>query len=882
MLFKAINRYRALALACGMAVLAVAGCSDNTTPAQMNPPSKSVPSVVSPQLNAPGQAELEAMFEAYGTPEISREVAKAHIVTFYRWINDRALAGKMVNPQLMLLCAHIALGEYFDKLPAKRAQVYLDALYLSTLTYRTTDDHPGVFGELEGRIVGPNLVDTHITIEQTYTVGTLPMAKGAGFIIPNHFRHAANEYQTEHPGAENYVSIISSQTNVRFENLGYPTSGQFASSLRGTNMRTFFKISAGELQQGDTVTIIIGDKSGGGPGLRSPHWTNDAVRFPVWVLAKNAGGELLMGTPPEVPFELLGLEAVKVKGFAPATVAVGDEVKVTIRAEDKFRNRAASGWPSAYEISLNGTSWKIIKANPDSAITAFTTSFDDPGIKRFSIASTDGRLQGVTDPILVEENPSQHIYFGETHGHSGFAEGQGTVDGYFRFARDEARLDFTVLSEHDLWMDAAEWQALGEGVRKYNELGVFTTFYGYEWSVEPPWGGHHNVVYRNPDSAVYIPLQLYPTLIDLWQGLKAHNDIDDVIAIPHAHQPGKWTMSDHDLERLVEVVSYHGTFEWFAQRYLNNGFEVGLIASSDDHIGHPGYIAATKSGNGGDNFGGMAAVYAPENSRDAIFDAMRNRHTYGTNGARIILKATMDGARMGTRLPLDADRKINGEVYGTAPIESITLVKNGEDYRVKDYALARGQTDIVEIAMQNSSDPVELRRVRKARVFSGEISINGGVITGIRAPVVEALNVHSEGVEQLDNQRVSFKLKSQGRLNTVELELADLKANATISIRGELTGKQVHKIPVQRFQLSTLAEGAYDRALTIGMAQTRFRARFIERPTELDRSFVFEDKVEAKAGDYYYLRVRQVDGGLAFSSPFWIGEPRPNDKATLQ
>jgi hypothetical protein len=107
--------------------------------------------------------------------------------------------------------------------------------------------------------------------------------------------------------------------------------------------------------------------------------------------------------------------------------------------------------------------------------------------------------------------------------------------------------------------------------------------------------------------------------------LRDRYDSNDVVVIPHAHQPADWRIIDTDLERVVEITSAHGTFEWFGRKYLDQGLEVGLIGSSDDRIGHPGYRPRTGWSEYSSALGAMAATYATENSRDAIFDAIRAR-----------------------------------------------------------------------------------------------------------------------------------------------------------------------------------------------------------------------------------------------------------------
>lgn len=214
----------------------------------------------------------------------------------------------------------------------------------------------------------------------------------------------------------------------------------------------------------------------------------------------------------------------------------------------------------AFEVLVDGAVRATTTAGSE-PITIVRLTIDQPGAHGVSLRSADGRITGEGNPLLVDPDPQHRIFWGDTHAHSGYAEGIGTVDYFMRFARDDARLDFVTHSEHDTSLDAAEWDVMRKANLKYDAPGRFVPYLGYEWTTPSPNGGHHNVLYRTIEGRERISALEYPTLSRLYQALHAKVDPDDVLVIPHAHQPGDYRQSDPVLEPLVEVMPMHGTFE---------------------------------------------------------------------------------------------------------------------------------------------------------------------------------------------------------------------------------------------------------------------------------------------------------------------------------
>jgi len=121
---------------------------------------------------------------------------------------------------------------------------------------------------------------------------------------------------------------------------------------------------------------------------------------------------------------------------------------------------------------------------------------------------------------------------------------------------------------------------------------------------------------------------------------------------PNSNLYGDFCLSSRDFARgaLLEGMQH-------AKTHAANPYQFGFIGSSDTHIGlaggveeqsWPGHIAYETDLEGRlgqadigrfnrlvSNPGGLAGVYANENSRDALFHAMKRRETFATSGPRI-------------------------------------------------------------------------------------------------------------------------------------------------------------------------------------------------------------------------------------------------------
>ena len=296
------------------------------------------------------------------------------------------------------------------------------------------------------------------------------------------------------------------------------------------------------------------------------------------------------------------------------------------------------------------------------------------------------------------------LYWGEIHGHTELSDGKGSLDDYFQAARDTAGLDFCAVTDHDhggvskseLWGE--KWELTQQKVAEYHDPDRFVTLLGYErdsWS----WYSNLCLYYRSGNGEMIRGLQDGEITR---AELEALLDREDMVVIPH-HTANLGTGVNFDaiplelMTPLMEVYSKWGTSEYFGnpepvtqeargghwQVALEMGARMGCVGGSDVHSPHPGLVHHA-GGNLRYDHPGLVAIFASDLTREAIFDALKAKNCYATSGARIEIEFRINDAVMGQEisLPNGEDRRIWLTVKGEAPLSTVTIIKNGQDYFV--------------------------------------------------------------------------------------------------------------------------------------------------------------------------------------------------------
>jgi len=366
---------------------------------------------------------------------------------------------------------------------------------------------------------------------------------------------------------------------------------------------------------------------------------------------------------------------------------------------------------------------------------------------------------------------------------------------------------------------------------------------------------------------------------------------NNAILIPHhpAYQQG-WRGQDWsvlgplDVAPVVEVFSEHGNAESdrAPYRYIRHsmggritkntvqylweqGNQVGIVASTDDHLGYPGAYGE-----------GLVAVHADTLTREAIMAAIKARRTYAVSADRIELDFRLNGHWMGETLPAVSSRNMLIKVKGKDVVDRVEVLRNNKviyrDHPVDKETGESSWSEPVLCRIEFGWGPWDFFNLERITDWDFDVGISGGKIISATpcfqsGPYSEDRRNKITELDYLQCKFISYTSRKQAyeeqATNSIILEIQgspQTELNITLS---QPVNMQINKT------LGDLAESS-DITFTGGFPSESIMLHRIVFSENYQTEFEFNDENTTDSTDWYYVRVTQTNGSLAWSSPIWI------------
>jgi hypothetical protein len=401
------------------------------------------------------------------------------------------------------------------------------------------------------------------------------------------------------------------------------------------------------------------------------------------------------------------------------------------------------------------------------------------------------------------------VLFGDLHVHSDDTVGTESSSYNFSYGREIAGLDVLGYTANDFQITKARWEATTELIKSLNEPGKFVIFPGTEWCGNSAAGGDHNVVFladpakfppefpfdrhgnvaRSFEWSEDGPSTLTPGAwpLDEVYGTYA-GDADSHLLIPHVGGR-RCNLAWHHpkLERLVEIGSAWGQFEWLLRDSVQRGWKLGVCANSDEHRGRCGGGVPGTAVFG--TRGGLTGILSPQLERESIAGSLRARHTFATTGQRLVgLISTQNGSAIqGDEIEVPANAVLDFDYHflgekGFSSVEAFDA--SGMIWDRQFWSESSAKPNILRVTWGGAR---LYDRYREA-IWSGNIQISDdATLENIQS--FGGLEHNPEDAVRIStDQYVEFSSKTSGDLDGVNVTLQGAKPPSTVTISGSLGG----------------------------------------------------------------------------------------------
>ena len=673
----------------------------------------------------------------------------------------------------------------------------------------------------------------YVTLRYTYTAGH-PIDDSGYLKIAFRQMSDCAAPQFDDPAGANFCKVETTG-DCRIEPRWDPKG-----NTRPWSKSLYLQVRFGYLDRGEKIIVTFGDLAGGSPGWRAQTFCEKTFEFRTQVDPFATYQFKQLPQSPEI--RIAPGKPVSAVCIAPSMVVTGKPFEYHLKLQDAWGN------PVAKPKQLRHA------------------GFSAPGVHRVHAKDAKSKLSARSNPIDVVARPRKlKPFWADFHGQSEETIGSNTIEEYFGFARDYALLDIAGHQGNDFQITDEFWAKVNATTKKFYRRGRFVTFPGFEWSGNTPLGGDRNVYYKAEGGRITRSCRdLLPggksryadsaTAAEMFGKLKGSG------AFVFAHVGGRYAdlrMHDPKVEVAVEVHSAWGTFEWLAGDAMRLGYRVGFVGNSDGHKGRPGasYPGSATFGS----LGGLTCVLAERLDRDSIHAAIKARHFFATTGNRPALdvQLTQAGAApaiMGDVVDLGCDRPmLHVRAVGTAPIDRIEVF-NG--LKLVSTLRPFAKDDLgrrIKIVWSGA----EVRGRNRMVTWDGRLIVRGNRIE--RMTPINFWNP-DRPLRKASATTLTWQSVTTGGLAGVVVDLEKPMAGTLL--------------------IDSAPKNVRCQVRSIGLAPRAYQAGGLDKQIQIYRlpdrrqpaEFAFELPLRklSRGDNPIFVRVTQIDGHLAWSSPIYV------------
>ncbi|KAJ5712300.1 hypothetical protein N7493_008768 [Penicillium malachiteum] len=677
---------------------------------------------------------------------------------------------------------------------------------------------------------------TEILLE--YEVGGSGLADGAWIKGTFKFYSDWALFQTSDPTKDNYVSaeyvpntLFPGQTpstvqslGIRFDQKGHERPFQKA---------VIVDIQDGYLNPGDKILIRLGDRRFRGKGTRVQTFVEKDFRWRFYI--DPVGTSRFAPIQPDISWDIVPGRIQHMETVSPRLLRPSVPFEIHTHAEDSWGNVSRDQANLSFRLRILNEKSEIVlqrdvycpsqgwtniifsdlqlAKDGDYTIQTFLLADGDYKIKNVVVAK-DGRavVSKVSHITVSSDLTVPKILFGDLHVHSDDTVGTESSTYNFTYGREIAGLDVLGYTANDFQITKARWDATVELIKSLNEPGKFVVFPGTEWCGNSAVGGDHNVVFL-ADPATHPPEFPFDRHGNVARSFEWSEDgPEDLI-------PGTWPLDEvyctyaHDaennlliphvggrrcnlawhhpkLERLVEIGSAWGQFEWLIRDAVNRGWKLGVSANSDEHRGRCGGGVPGTAVFG--TRGGLTGIVAQNLDRENVARSLRARYTFATTGQRLVgLLSMADGSGIqGDEVSVQSSQAVELDYHflgqnGFSSIEAFD--GSGLIWSRSFWSESKEPATILRITWGGAR---LYDRYREA-IWNGHITVSDDSTVQWMSPFGGFENNLEDRVtrkDKHDKHSLAFSSKTSGDLDGVNLHLKDNKLPSMITVTGSLAG----------------------------------------------------------------------------------------------